>query len=235
MRRLWVALAATVLLGLAGCAGTGTGTGSGTGAPPTSPGNGGPATGSPGSSGEPGGGGSTVDPVTQFRVRYGWDVPSRTVTVDNPVGIPQDPNAIPLPYLVEIRTGDHANENPGYGRISFYFKGTFPGYRFEYTDKVLSEGQGAVVPLEGNAFLHLVFNPAQAHDNAGKSTITFAAPKRIGFSTLRSYGFAGDFEGYVAYGLGLQVKPGSDQALPIRISELKRGDLFIVAVDIRSS
>ena len=224
MRRFIVSLAALALLGLAGCA-----TGAGTGASPSTPGPGATSAGtSPGRTPN-----TSPLPEGQYRVRYGWAVPSKSVTVDNPVSIPSDPSAIPLPHLVEIHTGDHANERPGYGRISFYFEGGFPGYKFRYTDKVLTQGGGEPVPLEGNSFLEIVFNPAQAHDNDGKSTIRVASNKRIGFTNLKSYGFAGDFEGYLAYGLGIAVKPGSDQVLPIRIGELRRGDIYIVAVDVQ--
>jgi hypothetical protein len=228
MRRFIVSCAALALLGLAGCA-----TGTGSGSPATS----GPGA-TPGSTSAGGSPGRTPntspDPGGQYRVRYGWAVPSQTVEIDNPVSVPSDPSAIPLPYLVEIRTGDHATERPGYGRISFYFQGGFPGYKFRYTDKVLTQGGGEPVSLDGNSFLEIVFNPAQAHDNDGRSTIRSAANKRIGFTNLKSYGFAGDFEGYLACGLGIAVKPGSDQALPIRVGELRRGDIYIVAVDVQA-
>ena len=61
----------------------------------------------------------------------------------------------------------------------------------------------------------------------------------IGFANLRSWGFAGDFEGHVTFGLGIQVAPGSDQALPIRAGELKRPDgsggfFYVVHFDVQN-
>src|SRR5436190_19616022 len=141
-------------------------------------------------------------------------------------------------YLVEIHTGDHGAENPGYARISFYFRVGFPTYNVQYVSQVLTEGKGDPLPLEGNAALRVGFVDANVRDENGHSTIVFAAPTRIGFRNLKSYGFAGDFEGYVSYGLGIQVAPGSDQALPIRVGELRKPDgkggyLYVVAVDVR--
>jgi hypothetical protein len=168
----------------------------------------------------------------QYRVRYGWAVPSTRTEVANQVPVPLP--GIPLPYLVEIHVGDHPAEDPAYSRISFYFRGAFPAYNFNYARQVVSEGQGDPLPLEGNAFLRLQFVNAQAHDNAGRSTVRTAADQHIGYRNLRGYGFGGDFEGTLTYGLGIQVAAGGDQALPIRIGELKRPDGFcVVAVDVR--
>ena len=187
-----------------------------------------PATGSPPATG--GGGGSTVN-GPPFRVTYGWGVPSTLVTVSNPVPVP------PVPYLVEVRTGDHPEENPGYTRITFAFRGAFPAYRFSYVERVTADGSGAPVPLPGNAALQIVFTPAQAHDDAGASTIGFASDRTFGLHHLAGYAPAGDYEGYVTYGLGIQVAPGSDETPLVRTGQLTRpdpnGPVYVVAVDIR--
>ena len=181
---------------------------------------------------------ASADDRGNYTVRYGFAVPSTKVTVASQVTVPI-PGAIPLPYLVEIHTGDHSNENPGYARISFYFRGGFPGYNIQYVPQVISDAKGDPVPLTGNAFLRLQFTDAQAHDANGASSVTSAASQAIGFANLKSYAFAGDFEGYLTFGLGLQVAPGSDQALAVRIGELRKsdgkgGDLYVIAVDIRN-
>jgi len=104
----------------------------------------------------------------EYRVTYDWGVPSNRVTIPHAVHAPiASPPAPALPYLVPIYVGDHPASRPKYQRISFYFRGTFPGYNFEYVPSVTADGSGAVVPLQGNAFLRVGFVSAQAHDNAG--------------------------------------------------------------------
>ncbi|GIG88305.1 AMIN-like domain-containing (lipo)protein [Plantactinospora endophytica] len=177
------------------------------------------------------------EPVTSFRTAYGWAVPAEPALVRHRVRPPvAAPPAPPLPYLVEIRAADHPEERPGYTRISFYFRGGFPSYELAYLARVPAEGTGEPLRLPGNAFLRIRFVQAQAHDERGRSSVTTAPPPALGFPTLRGYAFGGDFEGYLTYGLGLRVAPGSDQALPVRALELVRTDgRYVVAVDVRRS
>ena len=180
-------------------------------------------------------------PSAEYRVSYDWGVPAKRVTVNHPFTPPiAAAPAPPLPYLVAIYVGDHPEGSTKYGRISFYFRGTFPSYHFQYVRQVLDEGQGAPISLEGNSYLDIHFLEAQAHDAAGNSTIKLSPDSHIGFRNLKSYGFGGDFEGYVTYGLGIQVAPGSDQVLAIRAGELKKPDgsggfYYVVHVDVRNS
>ncbi|MBE1491966.1 AMIN-like domain-containing (lipo)protein [Plantactinospora soyae] len=175
------------------------------------------------------------DDVTSFRTAYGWGVPAEPVLVRHRVRPPiAPPPAPPLPYLVEIRAADHPAERPGYSRISFTFRGGFPSYELGYVAQVTAEGSGEPVRLPGNAFLRIRFVQAQAHDERGRWSVTASPRPALGYPTLRGYGFAGDFEGYLGYGLGIQVAPGSDQALPVRALELTRTDgSYVIAVDVR--
>jgi hypothetical protein len=136
----------------------------------------------------------------------------------------------PLPVLVRIQVGDHPSE--GFSRITFAFRGPTPSYQVGYVPRVQSDGSGDPVNLPGNAFLALRFDPAQAHDNAGRSTVS--APSRtIGYPTLRGWAPAGDFEGYVSFGLGVQT---SGERLPVRLGESTRPDgTHVVSVDVRRS
>lgn len=176
-----------------------------------------------------------------YRVRYGWDVPSTTVTVNHPFTPPiAAPPAPPLPYLVAIYVGNHSETTPKYERISFYFRGGFPSYTLQYVRQVLDEAKGEAISLEGNSYLGIHFVQAQTHDAAATSTIKDSPDSHIGFQNLKSYGFGGDFEGHVTYGLGIQVAPNSDQLLAIRAGELTKPDgsgdfYYIVHVDVRSS
>jgi hypothetical protein len=179
-------------------------------------------------------------PDMEYRVSYNWGVPSNRVTVDHPLTAPLAPPPAPgVPYLVAIYVGDHPEGNPKYGRISFYFRGAFPSYNFQYVPQVLNEGQGAPISLEGNSFLRIQFVDAITHDAAGHSTIKVSPNTHIGFPSLKGYGFGGDYEGYVTYGLGIQVAPNSDQVRAIRTGELKKPDgsggfYYVVHFDVRN-
>lgn len=178
--------------------------------------------------------------MIDYRVSYDWGVPSGTAEIPHTIVPPlAPPPAIPLPYLVGIYVADHPEASPAYQRISFYFRGALPGYRFGYVPSVVSDGKGEPVTLQGNAFIRLVFVTAQAHDNAGATTVAAAPPTSLGLRVLTSYARAGDFEGYVTFGLGLRVSSGSDQARSIRTGELKKSDgaggfLYVVHLDVRS-
>ena len=176
-----------------------------------------------------------------YAVTYGWAVPGNRVTIPHAVHAPiAPPPALPLPALVAVAVGDHPTANPAYQRISFTFRGAFPEYNIQYVRSLTAEGSGAVIPLAGNGVLRIGFVSAQAHDNDGASTVKTSPKNPIGFHNLKSYAFAGDFEGHVTYGLGLQVLPDSDQVLQIRSGELTRSDgagslLYVVAIDIRTA
>ncbi len=72
--------------------------------------------------------------------------------------------------LTGVRTGRH----DGFDRIVFEFRGELPGYHVEYIDKpVRSCGSGEVVPLAGEAWLQVRFEPANAHTDEGKPTLDF--------------------------------------------------------------
>jgi hypothetical protein len=241
MNRVTLAVVgAAAALALSACnQAAGTGNPDPTGAPP--------ATTSPGS-GSLGGASQPPPPPSreptasglEYRVSYNWGVPSRPVAVEHPLTAPiAPPPALPLPYLVAIYAADHPEASPKYQRISFYFRGQFPSYNLQYVREVLSEGPGTPIPLEGNAFLRVGFIDAQQHDNAGASTLKESPRNPLGLPNLKSYGLAGDFEGHVTYGLGIQVAPNSDQVLKIRAGELKKPDgaggfFYVVHFDVQT-
>lgn len=172
-----------------------------------------------------------TDDGIAYRVTYGFDVPSNPVTITNEVHPP------PMPYLVGVYVGNHPEGTPAYERISFYFRVAFPSYTFRYVPQVTTDGRGSPVPLLGNSFLHVVFTTADAHDESGASTVVESAPEVTGFPNFRNYAFAGDYEGNVSYGLGIQTAPNSDQVLRIRSGELKRPDnagglFYVVHFDV---
>jgi hypothetical protein len=228
----------TVLFVLAGCApatGTGGPTATSTGSPTgTATQGGAPASAAPPPASDP------PDDGVEYRVSYPFAVPSPAVTISHPITPPiAAPPAPPLPYLVGVYVGNHPEGSPPYQRISFYFRGTFPSYRFGYVPNIVNDGSGTPVNLQGNAFLSIVFIDAQAHDNNGASTVVATPSNPIGFTNVKSYAKAGDFEGRVSYGLGIQVGAGSDQVLKIRAGELKRPDgaggfFYVVHFDVQT-
>ncbi len=127
--------------------------------------------------------------------------------------------ARPAPELVSVRTVEHK----GYDRVLFTFQGAVPGYRVRYVPEVADQA-GRPLPLPGRAFLAVSFEPARAHDPGGASTVA-TGTLTPGSPVLRQVRFAGDFEGRVAYGLGLAGRAG------FRVSELR--DPTRVAVDVR--
>ncbi|MDG4765676.1 hypothetical protein O7632_16450 [Solwaraspora sp. WMMD406] len=184
-------------------------------------------------------GGSGAGPAVtladgRYVVRYGWAVPRHPAEVRHDVRPPvaHRPQP-PLPYLAEIHAADHPVADPPYSRISFYFRAGFPSYEVSYVPRVVFAGSGDDVPLPGNCYLRIRFVSAQAHDEQGQVTVRRSPTPYLGWSTLRGYGFAGDFEGQVTYGLGIQVAGDGDQVLPIRVGELTRDGFHIVAIDVQ--
>jgi hypothetical protein len=125
------------------------------------------------------------------------------------------------PELVGVRTGRHN----GYDRVLFTFRGALPGWRVGYVPAVRADGSGRMLALRGGTYLAVAFTPARAHDARG--TATFAARTLSpDYPTLRQVRLAGDFEGRVAFGLGLDGRTG------FRVTELTGPAR--VAVDLRS-
>ncbi|EHR51267.1 hypothetical protein SacmaDRAFT_3031 [Saccharomonospora marina XMU15] len=125
-----------------------------------------------------------------------------------------------------IRVGAHPAN--GFDRVALDFRG-MPGYRVRYENTVTRDGSGQRVRLPGNAYLQLVFNPAQAHNEQGESTLTSPPvnPVRVGYDELVSYVLNGDYEGYVSLALGLAERNG------FVVRQFQRGNgLHTVYVDI---
>lgn len=102
-----------------------------------------------------------------------------------------------------------------FDRLVVDLRGRGAGYTVQYVPQVLSQGQGAVVPLRGGARLSVVIK-APAYDiNTGGSTYQPAKPGELvnvaGFRTFRQVAWGGTFEGYTTIGLGLRAR------LPMRV------------------
>jgi hypothetical protein len=101
--------------------------------------------------------------------------------------------------LVSYRVAGHST----FDRVVFTFRGGVPGRRAAYANRIVSNGSGLPVRLEGSAFLSLVFTPATALDVRCRRTAAerTATPQ---LREIRQIKPAGDFEGYVSFGLGLR-------------------------------
>jgi hypothetical protein len=108
--------------------------------------------------------------------------------------------------------------------VVFDFEANAPGYRIEYVDPpILADGSGLEVEIEGEAFLQIVFLGAQAHDEAGNTTVDEAEimPQLPSIVEIEK---TGDFEGHLTWVLGLP------EELDFRVTDLTEPTR--VAVDV---
>ena len=98
----------------------------------------------------------------------------------------------------------------GYDRVVFRFRNIVPGYRVEYVDTPLREdGSGAVVNVDGNAFVSVRMEPASGFDlNTGEGVQVYKGRRRVsgadaGTSVVREVVRTGDFEAVLTWAVGL--------------------------------
>lgn len=183
------------------------------------------------------------DRVISSRVTQDWTWPGPdrpiTVTHDNPVPIAPPPEP-PVPYLYTIGVGAHPSDTPPYDQMSFRFKGGFPGYTLEFVPELDGDASGLPIPLPGtNRILRVVFTVAQAHTEQGESSVVSAPPALIGSDAITRYAPAGDFEGYVTYGIGVGRPMDTVPQTPVRVYEVEKIEqgehLYVVAIQIDST
>jgi hypothetical protein len=113
--------------------------------------------------------------------------------------------------VVAVRT----SADPCADRVEFELDGAAAGYSVSYVDEVVQDGSGDAVPVPGAARLQVQLHHP-AYDDAGQATLPGRAgeplPSVSGYSALRSVVFAGSFEGYSTFGVGVRAR------LPFRIS-----------------
>jgi hypothetical protein len=138
-----------------------------------------------------------------------------------PVSVNHSVPAPGLPVVTAIRTAAHPE--CGYDRLVLDLTGPVPGYDIRYVTQVIADPSGEPITLPGRAYLLITLHEAQAHTDAGVSTI--AAPRQtVDDPVLKSYAVAGDFEGVFTVALGLTGTTS------IRVGELP-GHLYI---DVRA-
>ena len=122
-------------------------------------------------------------------------------------------------------TAVRAARQEGFDRVVFEFAGdTLPGYHLEYVDRpIIRCGSGEPTEVEGQGWLQVRLNGAQAHTDAGKPTVA-PRERKLELGVLRELEHTCDFEGEVTWVLGLQ-KPNR-----FRVLELKAPTRLVVDV-----
>lgn len=131
------------------------------------------------------------------------------------------------PYAgVAILRDVRSAPQPGFDRVVFEFSGdSLPGYHLEYIDRPVRQcASGDVVPLKGDAWLQVSIQPAQAHDDMGRATVTERA-QALAYPNLKVLKLTCDFEAEVAWVLGVATPA------PYRVLELR--EPLRLVVDVR--
>lgn len=115
--------------------------------------------------------------------------------------------------LVDVRTGRHEC----FDRVVFDIEGARPSALVRYADQITTDGEGAVVPLHGGAFLEVVsavVPGAPDSDDLLGCEVGDEMADVAGYRTLREVAYAGFFEGQVTIGIGVRAR------LPYRVFTL---------------
>jgi hypothetical protein len=125
---------------------------------------------------------------------------NRAPTTATTSGAPQEPD------LTTIRVAQHG----AYDQAVFQFANGIPRYTVSYVPAVSQDAKGTPVPLPGRSFLRVVFHPASEATKLPTGPPGYPSPGIISpyFPTLLQVSAAGNFEGYLSFGLGLSGRAG---------------------------
>jgi len=130
--------------------------------------------------------------------------------------LPKAHSASDTDMITDVRAGRHAC----FDRLVVDLGGrgaTFGSYDVRYVPAVRSEGQGAPLPVRGDADLQVALK-APAYDQYGNPTVAIADRDEVvdlsGYSTFRQLRWGGSFEGYTTMALGVRAR------LPFRVFTL---------------
>jgi len=134
----------------------------------------------------------------------------------------KNPNATGASLLKDVRSASHAN----YDRVVFEFdRAELPTFKIEYIDKpVRACGSGDVVPFAGDAWLSVRFSGANAHTEAGETTIKDRI-RSPNLRVIKDLKLICDFEAEVEWVMGVS-SPNK-----YRVLELQRPTRLVI--DIR--
>ncbi len=122
------------------------------------------------------------------------------VPLASTIGVAQ---AAGLPLVTNMRAAHRADQTPRFDRVVIDITGAMPGeVQWEYVPKLIQDGSGFEVPIEGSMKYQLTLRGAQAHDDAGNSTVAqrTITPR---LPIVRQVKLFSDFEGLVLVGIGL--------------------------------
>jgi hypothetical protein len=104
--------------------------------------------------------------------------------------------------LSGIATGCHAT----YDRFVIRVASGTPGYDVRYVSRIVADPSGKIVPLQGSKRIRVVIRQARGHTQGATNLLPASSTPLC--SNLRQVKKAGDFEGVVSFGLGLQRMAG---------------------------
>jgi hypothetical protein len=113
--------------------------------------------------------------------------------------VPTAGTADKQPVFASYRVEEH----PKFDRIVFVFRGGHPSWRARYVKHMTMDASGAPVSFEGHALLLLTFIGVDATGRNARGR-----PLTPNDAVLRQVKPAGDFEGYLSFGLGLSHRTG---------------------------
>lgn len=106
----------------------------------------------------------------------------------------------PAALLVAVRNGTR----DGFDRVVFEFKERVPGYHIEYIDQPVRQcGSGNVTPMAGDGWLEVRMFLANAHTEAGLSTVA-ERERAPNLPVLSELELTCDFEAVVTWVLGVE-------------------------------
>jgi hypothetical protein len=155
--------------------------------------------GSPGGAKTPAPASSTQTPQTTAQAPASTAKPTT-----GPSGTPSA-CAQPGTYLTVVGVGQHAS----YDRVVFQFSGRLPAATVNRVPAVSADPRGTPVPLAGQSYLHVAFHVASAVcPQSLRRTWTGPSVLTPYYQQLLTVSAAGDFEGYLTFGIGLAARGG---------------------------
>lgn len=110
--------------------------------------------------------------------------------------------------------------HPGFDRVVIDFKDDIPGYRIEWVEALVQDGSGDEIDVDGGAYLHILLQPANAHDDKGRQTWKGGPIYPARLANITHVVRTGDFEAHVGVGLVLARRAGfevKEQPKPNRL------------------
>lgn len=132
------------------------------------------------------------------------------------LAVPASAHALP-PFTTTAKTsasgggqaevfGASAGCHSGFDRFVVRTRSARAGYDVRYVNRIVSDGSGAPVSLEGTRRIRVLVRDARGHTEGGTNLLPGTLTPRC--SNLRQVKNAGDFEGLVTFGLGLRRRTG---------------------------